>query len=73
MDLSTSNISEYFQLANEFIGMNQMSGFFLLMILAEEAKGDENNKVLVHCQAGVSRSPTLVIAFLMHNQRWSLK
>jgi atypical dual specificity phosphatase len=36
---------------------------------AREAKGN----VLVHCQGGVNRSPTVVIAFLMHVIGWNLK
>jgi len=31
----------------------------------------ERTNAFVHCQAGVSRSATLVIAFLMKEQRWS--
>jgi len=33
-----------------------------------DAQHDEGRKVLVHCIAGVSRSPTVVVAFLM--RRW---
>ncbi|KAJ3547255.1 hypothetical protein NM208_g1610 [Fusarium decemcellulare] len=34
---------------------------------------DSNGKVLVHCSAGISRSPTLIAGYLMSRQGMSLK
>jgi dual specificity MAP kinase phosphatase len=52
-DCQNQNLRQHFDEAFEFI---------------DEAKAN-NGKVLVHCQAGVSRSPTIVIAYLMNKQR----
>lgn len=48
-DSGSQNLKQYFSEAIEFI---------------DNAR-DSNGKVLVHCQAGVSRSPTIVLAYLM--------
>eukprot|EP01027_Heterolobosea_sp_BB2_P012439 GEZU01018032.1.p2 GENE.GEZU01018032.1~~GEZU01018032.1.p2 ORF type:complete len:123 (+),score=39.38 GEZU01018032.1:574-942(+) len=52
-DMETENIVKHFRDCFEFI---------------EEAK-KQNGNVLVHCQAGVSRSASVVIGYLMHSRK----
>lgn len=47
-----------------------MFGFFLLFFLEEARSSDKG--VLVHCLAGVSRSVTITVAYLMHKCSLSL-
>jgi len=51
-DTSADNISKYFEDSIKFI---------------DEAKQSSSHKVLVHCAMGISRSSTIVIAWLMQN------
>ncbi|KAL6048163.1 Dual specificity protein phosphatase 15 [Balamuthia mandrillaris] len=55
-DSSKQSIAEYFETAISFI---------------EEAR-KESSAVLVHCIAGISRSTTIVLAYLMKTEGWSL-
>lgn len=55
-DSCSQNLREFFPQAINFI---------------EEARS-VNGKVLVHCQAGVSRSPSIVIAYLMSTRQLTL-
>lgn len=55
-DTWNQNITSYFDEAFQFI---------------ESAK-QSNGKVLVHCVAGISRSPTITIAYLMKTNGWTL-
>ncbi|KIM89326.1 hypothetical protein PILCRDRAFT_813256 [Piloderma croceum F 1598] len=57
-DKSSSDMSRYFDRAVEWI-QNAMDE-------------DENVNVVVHCMCGISRSPTIVIAYLMATQGMSL-
>jgi len=55
-DSGSQNLKQYFSEAISFIECAQAA----------------NGKVLVHCQAGVSRSPTIVAAYLIARSRKSL-
>ena len=39
----------------------------------EQARASKHGRVLVHCSAAISRSPTIVAAYLMQMQRMSLR
>ncbi|XP_046872994.1 dual specificity protein phosphatase 5 [Hypomesus transpacificus] len=56
-DSHTADISSHFQEAIEFIDRVKMSG----------------GKVLVHCEAGISRSPTICMAYIMRTERRQLE
>lgn len=54
-DLPNQNLQKYFDSAHKFIDE----------ALSENSEGNIKNKVLVHCQVGMSRSATIVIGYLM--------
>ncbi|KAI0724975.1 protein-tyrosine phosphatase-like protein [Fomitopsis betulina] len=41
--------------------------------VSSKGKGGGKGKILVHCSAGISRSPSLVVAYLMKSRGMSLK
>lgn len=52
-DRGSVDISEYFEKVNTFI---------------EECRSVEGGRILIHCQAGISRSATFVLAYLLYSQ-----
>jgi atypical dual specificity phosphatase len=59
-DSPSSPISKTIDAANDFID-------------AAIASHNRSGKILIHCSAAVSRSPTIVVAYLMTRHRLSLK
>lgn len=47
--------------------------YFLLCYIFTDSVKDRNGKVLVHCQAGVSRSATICLAYLMFTVKIGLE
>eukprot|EP00029_Vermamoeba_vermiformis_P004577 TRINITY_DN15125_c0_g1_i1.p1 TRINITY_DN15125_c0_g1~~TRINITY_DN15125_c0_g1_i1.p1 ORF type:complete len:172 (-),score=18.48 TRINITY_DN15125_c0_g1_i1:71-511(-) len=56
-DHPSKNVAQFFSQSNEFIEKHLNAG----------------ESVLVHCEQGCVRSPTLVLAFLLHYKRWTLR
>jgi len=56
-DYESSDIRQHFKSTKEFI---------------DKAR-TQNGRVLVHCAAGMSRSPTLMISYLMQRNKWTLR
>ncbi|CAK7897683.1 tyrosine-protein phosphatase Yvh1p [[Candida] anglica] len=61
-DEETTNIIRYFPETNDFIEK----------ALFKSDTTKHSNKILIHCAQGVSRSPTIIIAFLMYKYKLSL-
>ncbi|KTF91503.1 hypothetical protein cypCar_00018751 [Cyprinus carpio] len=65
-DSHTADISSHFQEAIDFIAISEWKLF-------QERVKAEGGKVLVHCEAGISRSPTICMAYIMKTQRLRLE
>ncbi|KAH9395044.1 Dual specificity protein phosphatase 22 [Tyrophagus putrescentiae] len=64
-DSPTQNLSQFFSASNDFIHRCRCQ--------REEGGGDGSGSVLIHCLAGVSRSVTLLVAYLISITSLSVK
>ena len=56
-DVADTNITQHFQSSFEFI----------------KGSKEKNGRTLVHCEAGISRSATIVLSYLIQGEKMSLK
>lgn len=63
MDMFTFKLIQYFDEACDFIGK----------AIGTKETGKKNGKIFVHCKEGVSRSVSLVLAYLVRDQDMELK
>ncbi|KAG5190251.1 protein-tyrosine phosphatase-like protein, partial [Tribonema minus] len=62
----------YLRLELADAGHQKISHCFDAVVSAIDCARAAGGACLVHCTAGISRSPALVIAYLMKTKRWSL-
>lgn len=63
-DHESSNISALFQTTNAFIDE-------VFILSYSKKQGRKSGGILVHCQGGISRSASTVIAYLMYKEKMS--
>eukprot|EP01121_Diplochlamys_sp_Union-15-3_P012318 TRINITY_DN3678_c0_g1_i1.p1 TRINITY_DN3678_c0_g1~~TRINITY_DN3678_c0_g1_i1.p1 ORF type:complete len:156 (+),score=21.12 TRINITY_DN3678_c0_g1_i1:82-549(+) len=66
------NIKTLYRPLSDFGDSDLVSVFDECFQMFDEAKKN-NKKVLIHCMAGVNRSASVLIAYLMQHKKWRLK